>query len=124
MACALGLALPMGPAAAAPAPAPAGPGGARAAAAEDFQQVTLAKGVAEMGEPMTLAVLPDRSVLHTSRDGTLRRTDAAGTTTVAGTLDVYSHDEEGLQGVAVDPAFSANRFVYLYYAPPVDHPGR
>ncbi|HZG05787.1 MAG TPA: glycosyl hydrolase, partial [Streptomyces sp.] len=46
------------------------------AAAEEFQQVTLAKGVAETGEPMNLAVLPDRSVLHTSRDGTLRITDA------------------------------------------------
>jgi hypothetical protein len=94
----MGLALPMGPAVGAPA-APAGPGGA-AAAAEDFQQVTLVEGVAEKVEPMTLAVLPDRSVLHTSRDGILRRTDAAGTTTVAGGLDVYSHDEEGLQGVA------------------------
>ena len=38
----------------------------------DFQQVTLAKGVAEIGEPMSLAVLPDRSVLHTARNGTLR----------------------------------------------------
>ncbi len=118
VACAMGLALPMGPATAAPATAPPGPGGAAgSAAAEDFQQVTLAKGVAEMGEPMTLAVLPDRTVLHTARDGTLRRTDASGTTTVAGRLDVYSHDEEGLQGVAADPAFSSNRFVYLYYAP-------
>ncbi|HZG07279.1 MAG TPA: hypothetical protein VE546_27565, partial [Streptomyces sp.] len=51
-------------------------GGVAAAAAEEFQQVTLAKGVAETGEPMNLAVLPDRSVLHTSRDGTLRITDA------------------------------------------------
>ncbi|MER6858204.1 lectin [Streptomyces pilosus] len=115
VACAMGLALPVGPATAAPTTAPPAPGAT--AAAEDFQQVTLAKGVAETGEPMTLAVLPDRSVLHTSRDGTLRRTDAAGTTTVAGRLDVYSHDEEGLQGVAADPAFSSNRFVYLYYAP-------
>ena len=41
-------------------------------AADQFQQVTLAKGVAETGEPMSLAVLPDRSVLHTARDGTLR----------------------------------------------------
>ena len=49
--------------------------------ATDFQQVTLAKGVAEVGEPMSLAVLPDRSVLHTARNGTLRRTDAAGNTT-------------------------------------------
>ncbi|MFD4033019.1 PQQ-dependent sugar dehydrogenase [Streptomyces sp. NPDC058637] len=93
-----------------------------APAAPEFQQVTLAKGVAETGEPMTLAVLPDRSVLHTSRDGTLRRTDAAGTTKVAGKLDVYSHDEEGLQGVGVDPAFTANRFVYLYYAPKLNTP--
>ncbi|GAA3503830.1 lectin [Streptomyces prasinosporus] len=93
-----------------------------AAAPEDFQQVTLAKGVAETGEPMTLAVLPDRSVLHTSRDGTLRLTDAAGTTKVAGRLDVYSHDEEGLQGVAADPGFAANRHVYLYYAPKLSTP--
>ncbi|MGA5421785.1 PQQ-dependent sugar dehydrogenase [Streptomyces lavendulocolor] len=96
--------------AAAPAPAPA-------PAAEEFQQVTLAKGVAETGEPMTMAVLPDRSVLHTSRDGTLRLTDAAGTTKVSGRLDVYAHDEEGLQGIGVDPGFTANRHVYLYYAP-------
>jgi glucose/arabinose dehydrogenase/PKD repeat protein len=115
----LGLLLPAAPAAA----APADPGGVRAeAAVGDFQQVTLAKGVAETGEPMTLAVLPDRSVLHTSRDGTLRLTNAAGTTTVAGKLDVYSHDEEGLQGVAVDPGFTANRFVYLYYAPKLTTP--
>ncbi|MFC8863320.1 PQQ-dependent sugar dehydrogenase [[Kitasatospora] papulosa] len=97
------------------------PAGAAPAAAE-FQQVTLAKGVAETGEPMTLAVLPDRSVLHTSRDGTLRLTDAAGTTKVAGRLNVYTHDEEGLQGVGVDPGFTTNRFVYLYYAPQLSTP--
>ncbi|MFG3044188.1 PQQ-dependent sugar dehydrogenase [Streptomyces sp. NPDC048241] len=92
------------------------------AAAEDFQQVTLARGEAEVGEPMSLAVLPDRSVLHTSRSGELRLTDAAGTTRTAGKLAVYSHDEEGLQGVGVDPHFTDNRFVYLYYAPPMDTP--
>ncbi|WP_405561433.1 PQQ-dependent sugar dehydrogenase [Streptomyces canus] len=96
--------------------------GAAQAAAEDFQQVTLAKGEPEVGEPMSLAVLPDRSVLHTSRDGELRITDAAGTTRLAGKLDVYSHDEEGLQGVGVDPQFTANRFIYLYYATPLNTP--
>ncbi|GAA1427166.1 ThuA domain-containing protein [Streptomyces thermospinosisporus] len=93
-----------------------------AAAEGQFQQVPLAKGEPEMGEPMSLAVLPDRSVLHTSRDGTLRLTDAGGTTKVAGRLDVYSHDEEGLQGVGVDPGFEKNRAIYLYYAPPLDTP--
>nr|WP_152891696.1 PQQ-dependent sugar dehydrogenase [Streptomyces adustus] len=91
-------------------------------AAEDFQQVTLAKGEAEVGEPMSLAVLPDRSVLHTSRDGELRLTDAAGNTKLAGKLDVYSHDEEGLQGVGIDPDFAHNRAIYLYYAPPLNTP--
>ncbi|MET9495595.1 PQQ-dependent sugar dehydrogenase [Streptomyces sp. NPDC006552] len=110
------------PGAPAGAAEPRAAGAPAAAAPEDFQQVTLAKGVAETGEPMTLAVLPDRSVLHTSRDGTLRVTDAAGTTKVAAKLNVYSHDEEGLQGVAADPGFSSNRFVYLYYAPTLSTP--
>ncbi|MFI1480327.1 PQQ-dependent sugar dehydrogenase [Streptomyces sp. NPDC020747] len=108
---------PAGAAVADPAAAPAAP-----VAAEDFQQVTLAKGEPEVGEPMSLAVLPDRSVLHTSRDGELRITDSAGNTKLAGKLAVYSHDEEGLQGVGIDPGFADNRFIYLYYAPPLDTP--
>ncbi|MFI6105258.1 ThuA domain-containing protein [Streptomyces sp. NPDC051310] len=106
------------------AAAPAAPASSEAAAAaeEQFQQVTLAKGGEEVGEPMSLAVLPDRSVLHTSRNGELRRTDAAGNTKVIGTVPVYSHDEEGLQGIALDPAFERNRAVFLYYAPPLDTP--
>ncbi|GIM89896.1 hypothetical protein Ato02nite_016890 [Paractinoplanes toevensis] len=100
----------------------AAPAAAHEINAGDFQQVTLAKGEPEVGEPMSLAVLPDRSVLHTARNGTLRRTDAAGTTGVVGTLPVYNHDEEGLQGVGVDPGFATNRFIYLYYAPPLSTP--
>jgi len=88
----------------------------------DYQQVTLARGEPEVGEPMSLAVLPDRSVLHTARNGTLRRTDADGTTTVVGVLPVYTHDEEGLQGVGVDPGFASNRAIYLYYSPPLSTP--
>ncbi|MEU2110240.1 ThuA domain-containing protein [Streptomyces sp. NPDC019507] len=110
----LTLAAPAGALASANAPAPA--------AAEEFQQVTLAKGEPEVGEPMSLAVLPDRSVLHTSRDGELRMTDAAGNTRVVGTVPVYTHDEEGLQGVGIDPGFAQNRAIYLYYAPPLDTP--
>ncbi len=92
-------------------------------AASDFQKVTLAIGAAEVGEPMSIAVLPDRSVLHTARNGTLRRTDANGTTSVVANIPVYTHDEEGLQGVGVDPGFATNRHVYLYYAPPLSTPG-
>ncbi|GLZ60292.1 PQQ-dependent sugar dehydrogenase [Micromonospora sp. NBRC 107095] len=99
------------------------PAQAHTIVASDFQQVELARGVTDMGEPMSLAVLPDRSVLHTARNGTLRRTDANGTTSVIGTLSVYTHDEEGLQGVGVDPGFASNRYIYLYYAPPLSTPG-
>ncbi|WP_137992300.1 ThuA domain-containing protein [Streptomyces vilmorinianum] len=95
---------------------------AATAAAEAFQQVTLAKGGEEVGEPMSLAVLPDRSVLHTSRGGELRRTDAAANTEVIGTIPVYSHDEEGLQGIGLDPDFAQNKAIYLYYAPPLTTP--
>ncbi|MFI1472366.1 ThuA domain-containing protein [Streptomyces wuyuanensis] len=107
---------------AAPVGALASASEAAPAAAEEFQQVTLAKGEPEVGEPMSLAVLPDRSVLHTSRDGELRMTDAAGNTRVVGTVPVYAHDEEGLQGVGIDPGFAQNRAIYLYYAPPLDTP--
>ncbi|MFD7946230.1 hypothetical protein, partial [Streptomyces sp. NPDC059744] len=71
------------PGASASGPASPAATDAAAAAGEDFQQVTLAKGAAETGEPMSLAVLPDRSVLHTSRSGELRITDSAGNTRVS-----------------------------------------
>jgi glucose/arabinose dehydrogenase/PKD repeat protein len=88
----------------------------------DYQQVSLATGAAELGEPMSLAVLPNRSVVHTARDGTVRITDAAGTTKTAGKLNVYTHDEEGLQGVAADPGFATNRYLWLYYSPRLSTP--
>ncbi|MEV4459113.1 lectin [Microbispora sp. NPDC049633] len=90
--------------------------------ASDYQQIALATGGGELGEAMSLAVLPNRSVLHTARDGTLRITDVNGTTKVAAKLNVYTHDEEGLQGVAVDPNFATNRYVWLYYSPRLSTP--
>ncbi|WUR57601.1 ThuA domain-containing protein [Micromonospora chokoriensis] len=88
-----------------------------------FQQVELAKGAAETGEPMSLTVLPDRGVLHTSRNGVIRHTDANGNTKIAATLPVYTGDEEGLQGIKADPNFATNRWVYAFYAPPLSTPG-
>ncbi|MFE7129800.1 ThuA domain-containing protein [Streptomyces sp. NPDC057638] len=110
------------PSASADRPVRVGPSAEPSAPAERFDQITLAKGADETGEPMSLAVLPDRSVLHTSRDGELRMTDSRGTTRRVGTIPVYSHDEEGLQGIGIDPRFAQNRFIYLYYAPPLTTP--
>ncbi|MGH3714360.1 MAG: PQQ-dependent sugar dehydrogenase [Micromonosporaceae bacterium] len=88
----------------------------------DFQKVTLND---TPGEPMDLAVLPDGRVLHATRNGEVYLHDpATGLNTLAAALDVYQHDEEGLQNVAVDPGFgkAGNNWVYLYYSPPMDTP--
>jgi glucose/arabinose dehydrogenase len=122
-ACALavgaGLALSAGPAGAEPVPhaTDARP----EAATADFQQVTLARGPDAMGEPMAMAILPDGSVLHDSRDGTVYHSQD-GVTSVVARLDVYTHDEDGLQGIAIDPEFAQNHWVYMYYAPKLDTP--
>ena len=88
--------------------------------ASSFQKVTLDD---TPGEPMNLAVLPDLRVLHTTRPGELRIYNPRnGLNTLAATFDVYKHDEEGLQSVAVDPGFEANHWVYAYYSPPQNTP--
>src|SRR5688572_27710160 len=97
--------------------------GAQAPADDEFEVTALAKGADKTGEPIAMAVLPDRRVLHTSRDGRVWRTTANATTSLAGTIPVYSHDEDGLQGIAIDDDFATNRWVYVYYAPPLSTPG-
>jgi cytochrome c len=85
-----------------------------------FQKVVID---ATPGEPMDLAVLPDGRVLHTERSGEVWLHDpATGLKTLAAKLDVYQHDEEGLQSIALDPDFADNGWVYLYYSPPLDTP--
>jgi glucose/arabinose dehydrogenase len=79
----------------------------------NFQKVTLNDSP---GEPMDLAVLPDGSVLHTTRPGEVWYYDAkTGVNSLAATLDVYQHDEEGLQSIAIDPNFKKknNNWIYL-----------
>jgi cytochrome c len=72
------------------------------------------------GEPVALVVLPDARVLHTTRDGNIWLHGVDGSKTLAASIPVYTHDEEGLQGIAIDPDFAANGWVYLYYSPPLD----
>ncbi|MBC6469854.1 PQQ-dependent sugar dehydrogenase [Actinomadura alba] len=98
------------------------PTAAQAAPDDHFYPYSLAQGPAEVGETISFEPLPDGSVLHTAREGVLRITDYNGRTKVAGQLSVYTHDEEGLQGVAVDPGFTQNRWVYLLYAPRLSTP--
>ncbi len=72
---------------------------------------------------MSLAVLPDGRVLHNTRGGEVRLYDpASGASPVINTIEVYQHDEDGLQSVALDPAFATNKWVYIYYAPKLNTP--
>ncbi|MCD4523371.1 ThuA domain-containing protein [Nocardioides sp. cx-173] len=87
-----------------------------------FDQITLAKGDDKIGEPMALSVLPDGRVLHNARDGRIFLTDLEGNTTELHDVPIYSHDEDGLQSIAVSPDFEQDGWVYLYYAPPLDTP--
>ena len=87
-----------------------------------FQKVTLND---RPGEPMDLAVLPDNDVLHVTRAGAVWHNDSrTGVNRKIAQLDVYQHDEEGLQNIALDPNFDGkrNRWVYMYYSPPLDTP--
>ena len=78
---------------------------------------------ADVGEPIALAVLPDGRVLHTTRQGDVWLHDVeAGSKALAASLPVYAHDEEGLQGIALDPEFASNGWVYVYYSPPLETP--
>jgi cytochrome c len=93
--------------------------------ASRFQKVTLND---RPGEPMSLAVLPDGRVLHSARTGEIRiHNPRTGLNTMAADMrdapeGLYQHDEEGVQGIAVDPNFSSNRWVYVYYSPRLDTP--
>ncbi|GGR61364.1 glucose/arabinose dehydrogenase [Nocardioides luteus] len=87
-----------------------------------FEKVTLND---RPGEPMDLAVLPDGDVLHSTRAGKVWLNDAeTGVNSLAAEFDVYQHDEEGLQSIALDPGFDGkrNRWIYAYYSPPLDTP--
>lgn len=81
----------------------------------NYEKVLLTKNV---GEPLDMAILPDSRVLHTARNGDIRLTDpATGTTRTINQVPVYANSEDGLQGIALDPAFAENGWVYLVYAP-------
>jgi len=74
--------------------------------------------VAAVGAPTALAFTPDGRVLVATQGGALRVV-SGGTLLPAPVLSlgtaVCSNSERGLLGVAVDPAFSTNNFIYLYY---------
>ncbi|MDD9205378.1 ThuA domain-containing protein, partial [Georgenia sp. 10Sc9-8] len=82
---------------------------------ESYDKVALDEGTQN---PMDLAPAPDGRTFYVERDGRVQIIQAGGGTVTAGTLDVTTVQEFGLVGIELDPDFSANGWVYLYYSPP------
>jgi glucose/arabinose dehydrogenase len=74
--------------------------------------------VSDLEIPWSLVFAPDGRLFVTERPGRVRIIDlAARTSELALTVDdVFADGEAGLLGLALDPSFSSNRFVYLYYS--------
>ncbi len=75
---------------------------------------TLARG---LEIPWEIAFLPDRRALVTERPGRIRLLERDGTLRRApvARVAVQALGEGGLLGLALDPEFASNRFVYLYF---------
>jgi len=79
-----------------------------------FRVEVVAKG---LEIPWSLVFMPDGRLLVPERHGRVRVIDTArGTADIALTIDdVFTDGEAGLLGLALDPAFTSNRLVFLYY---------
>ncbi|HET9954866.1 MAG TPA: ThuA domain-containing protein, partial [Polyangiaceae bacterium] len=70
--------------------------------------------------PIALAVRPDGDVYFIERTGELKLWRArTGAVEVAFRVEVDTAQENGLLGLALDPSFAKNGFVYLYYSAPL-----
>ncbi|HEY0685485.1 MAG TPA: PQQ-dependent sugar dehydrogenase [Steroidobacter sp.] len=85
-----------------------------------FSETRIASGLAS---PTSLTVAPDGRIFVTEQAGRLRVIrDGALLTQPFVTLSTNTLGERGLLGVALDPNFATNRYVYLYYTSPTAPP--
>ncbi len=76
-----------------------------------------------LNEPMELDELPGQGILFAERRGALKLFDfkTEQTNTVA-QLNLFYGNEDGLLGLAVDPNYKENNWIYLFYSAPGDEP--
>lgn len=89
------------------------------AAAADLPPGYSSRVVASVARPTALAFLPDGRGLVTTQTGALRVLRRSGSLVPAPALDlrsrICSDRERGLLGIAVDPAFARNSWIYLFW---------
>ncbi|MGX1930140.1 ThuA domain-containing protein [Flagellimonas sp. 2504JD4-2] len=70
-----------------------------------------------LDEPMELDELPGKGILFIERRGSLKLFDfKTSTTKVISKLDLFYGNEDGLLGLAVDPNYAENNWIYLFYS--------
>ncbi|ONI92926.1 PKD domain-containing protein [Saccharothrix sp. ALI-22-I] len=79
-----------------------------------FDKVTLDDNTAN---PMELAIAEDGRVFYIDRNGAVKLVRTDGSVVTAGSVQVYTGQEFGLLGLALDPGFATNNHLYLYYSP-------
>src|SRR4051794_11900589 len=80
-----------------------------------FVQTLVAGGLTG---PSAMDFAPDGRLFVLEQAGNVKLVRGDGTTWTALHLNVDSQGERGLLGIAFDPHFAANHFVYLYYTNP------
>jgi cytochrome c len=72
-----------------------------------------------LNEPMEMDFLPDGNILFIERRGAMKVYDTkTQQTTQVAELDVFTELEDGLLGLALDPDYNVNHWIYLFYSPP------
>ena len=91
------------------------PGDCGATVASNYEKVVLD---ASAWNPMALEVASDGRVFYVEREGALKlyNPNTTATTTIE-IFHVFSGLEDGLQGIALDPEFDDNGWMYLFYSP-------
>jgi len=80
-----------------------------------FQKTVLADNLTE---PMEFDLLPDGKILLIERRGAMKLFDpTTGLINVAYKMPVHAEHEDGLMGLALDPDYEQNHWIYLYYSP-------
>lgn len=72
----------------------------------------------KLDEPTELVVLPNGKVLFAERKGALKLWDPKKKSVkIVANVPVYTKFEYGLMGLNIDPKYSDNQWVYMYYSP-------
>jgi cytochrome c len=72
-----------------------------------------------LDEPMELDMLPDGRILFIERKGMIKLYDPERDyLSIVTKLPVFTEEEDGLLGIAVDPRYEENNWIYLYYSDP------